>query len=640
MKAVLANTGELVEQCLREVAESRLVFYDTETSGLDERRNHVVGYVLKAHQSPNSYYVPVRHHGGGNLPGCRVPETPEGWRGDLHPFEVEFAKVARSNGHRRWVGHYLDFDMKMSDRHGIHLEGDLEDTMLNAALIDENQRSFSLDAVAKYMEVTAKKGDELYEYIIDTLGLPDAIRAQPRKSMEHFWRTNAAEPVVYEYAAGDDITTEELWAEQQKVLDEEDLRRVHGIECRLIRTIFRMTRRGVRIDEDQLDVVSRKFQQLIEDRKRSFPPGFKSNAPTQMKAFLAHRIDENWPRNPVTKAQRIKAEKDGTDPVGALKFDEKTLMKVPEGRDIVLVRKMEHAESSFTGPMKNEHLFNGRVHCSFNQMKKDDYGTVTGRLSSSRPNLQQVPKRDKIIGPLYRTIFLPEEGHYWDTNDYKQQEYVVFADYTRDPALVAGYSQDPPVDIHSVVAEMFGVERDPTAKRLNLGILYGMGKDALAGHVGCSVAEAIAYKRRYQEKFPSGPGFLDKAGKRAKARGWVKTYLGRRRRFTPEFAHKAGNAVIQGSSADITKTKMVEVDEFFASEGDLAFLMLQVHDALDLSIPIGMDWLGNEARRIMKSFGENDVIKMGVPLGVDSGQGPNWSVATYGAETVAKALAL
>lgn len=642
MKPVLANTPELARQCLQEIDNTRLVFLDTETSGLDHKRNHVVGWVLKAHGSPSSYYVPVRHLGGGNLPGCDIPTESEGWRGDLHWFEKELAQIASSDYNRRWVGHNLPFDLRMSERHGVVLAGDLEDTQNNAALINENSWSYSLENQAKEMEVTAKLGEELYQYISDLMGM---TFTPMRKSMEHFWRTDASNPVVYEYAAGDDITTEELWEAQQKILDEEELRRVWAVENRLLRTIHRMTKRGVPVNQDQLQKVHDFYGLKVKALEREFPKGFNTNAPSQIAKFLEHRIDDNWPRNPINATILKRAEKLGIPPKGALKFDEKALSLVPEGRAILDLRKIKHAQSSFTTPMMERHLYKGRVHCEFNQMKKDDFGTISGRLSSSDPNLQQVPKRDKVIGPTYRTIFEPEEGHYWDTNDYKQQEYVVFTDYTRDPNLMAGYNANPPIDIHQMVANMLGVERDPTAKRMNLGMLYGMGIAKMAASLGVSEATARAWMNEYHAKFPGikgtklNPGFLKKAENRAKKRGFVMTYLGRRRRFTFETAHKAGNGIIQGSSADVTKVKMVEVDDYFESEGDEAYLMLQVHDALDNSIPIGKEYLGEEARKIMKNFSEGQLIKMGVPLGVDNGVGENWAIATYGRELVEKAFA-
>lgn len=629
----LVTTMEEAEVVLRQVREQKVITYDTETSGLDWQRNHIVAYVIKPIDCP-SYYIPVRHAGGGNIPGCRVPTTSDGWRGDLHPFEIALAKSAKTPG-KRWVGHFLDFDLKFTSRASITLEGDLEDSWINFSLLDENQPYFSLEAAARWCEVQLKKGDDLYPYMAEFLD--EKLPNNPRDIMQHYWRMPGNDPMVVDYGSGDGVTTEQVWDAQQQYLDEDSsferkdgtivdrsLRKVWSVECRLIRTIHRMTSGGVRIDADELDRVDEGWLKEIERLKKAFPPGFKANAPTQMKQLLAQYLDDpSWPRTPPSNKF----------PEGQLQFNEKALSRVPEGRAILDIRKLEHARDTFAGPMRDKHLWNGRVHCSFNQMKKDDYGTVTGRLSSSNPNLQQVPKRDKKVGKPYRRIFLPDDGHIWCANDYRQQEYVVFADYTQEPTLVAGYTAEPPVDIHQSVADMLGVERDPTAKRMNLGMLYGMGKDALAGHLQVPMAQAIQWRNEYHARFPGSKDFLKGAENTAKHRGFVFTYLGRRRRFPDyRFAYKAGNSIIQGASADVTKLKMVEVDDYFHSEGDKCRLMLQVHDSLDWTQPKGSVGENQtaEAIRIMRSFGEGDLIQISVPMHTDSTTGDNWSEATYG----------
>lgn len=606
----LVTTWNEAGTLLDQLEASKEFVYDAETSGLKWQSNHVVGHVIKPIGCP-SYYVPLRHAGGGNLEGCRVPATEDGWRGDLHKFEIEFAKVVKAKP-RRVIGHNLAFDLRFASKFGIEFYGDFEDTMINAPLLDENARSFSLENVAIAAEATLKKGDDLYRYISEQFGVP-----ADRKSMAHFWRTNGSALPVWDYAAGDGVSTEDVWFKQNQYIKEEGLERVHGVECKLIRTLHRMTWRGIRIDESELDRVDNLFKNSAEELESKFPKGFRTNAPTDMKQFLQHRIEEagdSWPRT----------EK------GALQFNEAILKTIPEGRDILQVRKLHHARSAFTTPLKQDHLFKGRVHAEFNQMKGDEYGTVSGRLSSSNPNLQQVPKRDKFIGKEYRKCFLPEKGHVWYDNDYSQQEYVVFTDYTGDPNLVAGYSATPAVDIHSVVAQMLGVERDPTAKRMNLGMLYGMGKAKMADSLGVSMSQAIQWINLYHERFPYARKFARTAEQRAKQRGFVFTYLGRKRRFPdPRFAHKAANAVIQGSSADITKLKMVELDEYFESIGDEFALILQCHDSLSWTGPKD-EKINSEALRIMQDFSEGRPISLRVPLRADHDSGDNWSQATYG----------
>lgn len=641
----LANTKEDAERVLRILEECDGATIDTETSGLDWKHNHIVGWVI-TFRDENSYYVPVRHAGGGNLPGCSVPMTPDGWRGDLHWFELELARIVRERP-RHWVGHNLIFDLRFSKKHGVEFYGTKEDTMINAPLLDENQFSYSLDNCAKREGVQAKKGEVLYEYMARQFGgEPD------KKQMGNFWRTDAAAQEVWEYAAGDGVTTEELLDKQTPQISQEDefgrsLQLVHNVECRLIHTLTRMTGPGggVCIDEEKLHRADRHFEKKAKEAAKDFPENFNSKSPKEIKAFLDSLglIGDNWPRNEPTSAELKKAAREGRNPIGALKFDADTLRLTPVGNDIILYRQLTNARTLYTGPMINHHLFGGRVHCQFAQMAADDYGTISGRLSCYDPNLQAVSKRNKKVGPVYRSAFVADPGCTWEDNDYGQQEYVVFTDYTGDPNLMEGYASEPPVDIHSTVAEMLGVERDPTAKRMNLGMLYGMGIVKLALSLGVSVEQAQQWMRLYHTKFPHAKPFLKTAENKARARGFVFTKLGRRRRFpNPNFAHKAGNAIIQGSSADITKLKMVEIDEYFESEGDYCRLMLQIHDSLSWSAPDDARGkkMSAEARRIMTDFYSDDaVIKLRAKLRIDAASGLNWAEATWNSDTVQEAWA-
>lgn len=642
-REVLANTEELARRVLRILTEQTEFTYDTETSGLSWKRNHIIGYVF-TFLDEDSYYVPVRHAGGGNLPGCSVPMTAEGWRGDLHWFEIELAKIANAKP-RHVVGHNLIFDLRFSKKHGIVWYGSKEDTMINAPLLDENQFGYSLEKCAQRENVQAKKGDDLYRYLADTFG-GEPVKGQ----MENFWRTNAAEPVVWEYAAGDGVSTEGLWQAQKPQIVQEDhmgksLQLVHNVECRLIDTLARMTGPGggVCIDEERLRRADKHFEKKAAEVAKNFPAGFNSKSPTHLKDYFESKglIDDNWPRNPITDAERKRALKQDREPVGALKFDAETLRLTPDGNKIIEFRQMSNARTLYTGPMINHHLFDGRVYCDFAQMAQDDYGTISGRLSCYDPNLQAVSKRNKQIGPVYRSCFVADPECTWEDNDYSQQEYVVFTDYTGDPNLLAGYEAEPPVDIHSTVAQMLDVERDPAAKRMNLGMLYGMGIAKLAASLGVSEAQAKAWMDLYHKKFPYAKPFLKNSENKAKSRGYVFTKLGRRRHFPDtRFAHKAGNAIIQGSSADITKLKMVEIDEYFASEGDHCRLMLQIHDSISWSAP--KDERGRkmtaEARRIMTDFYSDEaVIRLKARLRIDSASGSNWAEATWDQDVIERA---
>lgn len=642
MRERLVNTRDGAEEVLRRLENSVDVTLDTETSGLDWTANHIVGYVLTFRDGP-SCYIPVRHAGGGNLPGCAVPQTPTGWKGDLHWFEVALSKLVSfpvGLMKRKIVGHNLIFDLRFCHKHGIVWYANFEDTSINEPLIDENTRAYSLDASASRRDVQTKKGAPLYAHIAELMGikLPEKEWDQ-KKLMEHFWRTNAETPVVWEYAAGDGVTTEELVDKQTPILTEEDdmgrsLIKVHGVECRMIKTLYRMTVGGVKINEETLHRADEKFAKMGTIAAGKFPEGFNPKSSNSMKALLGDAIGTNWPRNPPTIAEMKKARSEGRAPLGALKFDADTLKLVPEGRNVIDLRQVMNARSLYTQPMIHHHLTNGHVYCDFAQMAQDDYGTISGRLSCYDPNLQAVSKRNKKIGPIYRSAFEPDDGCTWEDNDYAQQEYVVFTDYSGDPILMAGYAAEPPVDIHQSVADMLGIERDPGAKRMNLGMLYGMGLEKLARSLGVSMAQAKLWMDEYHRKFPNARKFMKGAEAKCRLRGFVFTYLGRRRHFNYNTAHKAGNGIIQGSSADITKLKMVEIDEYFESEGDDCRLMLQIHDSLSWSAPDDENGRRQtaEARRIMADFSPGQPISLRARLRIDTSTGANWAQATWSDE--------
>ena len=614
---MLATTAESTEKILARLKDSKMVVFDVETSGLDWKRNGAVGYVLTFSENPKeSFYVPVRHGGGGNCPTGSAPMSSSiDWMEEPSVFEKELASVLVSRGKDlRVIGHNLKFDMHMSMNHGIDLsKNSVECTMVNESLIDENAGRYSLDASSRRRGVGSKLGDELYEHMANKFGGDITAKAQ----MGSFWKLAGDDPFGYVYAATDGTVTWNLRKEQHRQLEAQELMRVWGMECRTTRTLFRTERRGIRVDQNEMGRVDEQISTKMREAEENLPVDFNVRSPKQIRAYLESVGRTDWPK---------------TDK-GNPSFKEDWLSTFEHGNYIVNKRSLKTLMDSFVTPLKT-HAESGRVHTEFNQTKSDDYGTVTGRLSSAKPNMQQIPKRKKEIAEIFRAVFTPDDGYIWSSNDYVQQELVVFTEYSGAESMMRGYNSNPPIDGHSTVAEMLGVERDPTAKRMNLGMLYGMGSKALAGHLGVSVKEAKDYIDLYNRRIPEAKQFLKFSEQRARARGWVKTKLGRRRRFPdPRFAHKAGNSVIQGSSADITKLKMAQIDEYFESEGDICHLLLQVHDELDWQFPKGAKGKkqNKEAMRIMQDFSEGSELWLKrVPLAIENRTGKNWAIATFG----------
>jgi DNA polymerase-1 len=310
-------------------------------------------------------------------------------------------------------------------------------------------------------------------------------------------------------------------------------------------------------------------------------------------------------------------------------FTEDWLKTFELGKAIVAVRKITNLKNTFITPVRDRFLWNGRIHANFNQTKQDDYGVVAGRISANDPNLLQVPKRNKELAPLFRRSYVPDDGYVWSENDYAQQEYVVFAYYTRSPTLMAGYRSDPVVDIHQVVADFMKVERDPTAKRMNMGLMTGIGAATMAEKIGCTEAQAREYQKLHSRAIPETVPFRRKCEARAKQRGWIMTILGRRAHFPDRrYAYRALSRLIQGTSADITKTKMCDMHDYLKSE--LAgHVLIQCYDSVSYQFLMDRPDVDKRAQEIMEILEPEPGLPIDVPLRVDSGAGPSWGHATF-----------
>jgi DNA polymerase-1 len=513
------------------------------------------------------------------------------------------------------IGHNLKFDMHMSANEGILLGRECEDTQVNAAMLDEYQRSYSLESCAEIAKVTAKKGQGMYEHLAKLFGVP-----AEREAMGHFWRTSGDDPVAVDYALGDGITTLELREKQQKWIEDDGMGFIHRVESRLIWSIFRAERRGIKVDEGYIEQLIEAVGEEIAEARGKFPDGFNFRSPLDVHRWMEQAGYSDWPKTPG----------------GAPSMNKKYLERHPEGRLINTVRELENLGSKFIFPLKERFVWNGRVHANLHQLKADEYGTVTGRLSCSDPNLQAIPKRNKKLGRRFRTLFVPDEGMEFYEGDYSQCEPRLYAHYSQDANLINGYLSDPPKDVHDVVAMMLEVERDPTAKRMNMGIFTGMQKKTFAAHMEWPLERAAAAHDAWFEAFPGIKGFQDGAKSAFRRRGWVKTILGRIARLDkPGFAYKGASRIIQGGNADILKERWLRCDEYVESEGDQVHFLMNVHDAFQWQAPLGAEGERQSAElvRIAQDV-QSPPFNLRVPIPMEVGKGPNWAIATYGPEKV------
>jgi DNA polymerase-1 len=321
-----------------------------------------------------------------------------------------------------------------------------------------------------------------------------------------------------------------------------------------------------------------------------------------------------------------------TTELGNPSFTEKWLNKTPEGQKIVSARKVRTIIDQFIQPMVDSHVFKGRVHTSFNQLRGDGYGVISGRFSSSFPNLQQVPKHNHELSALYRSIFAADPGYLFYEADYSQCEPRLFAHYSKAPALVEGYNSTPPVDMHDVVAKMMNADRETVAKRMNMGLLTGMWPKTLAEHMGWDIGTAKRMWNEWFGIFPEIRTFQDKATHIMGTRGFVRTILGRRCRLdNPRFAYQATSRIIQGSNADILKWKMREALLLAEQMGDHLHMLLTVHDSLEWQATD--DARGREcSREIVEACSDVqcEPFNLRVPFKMDVKRGVTWSEATFG----------
>lgn len=597
---------------LNRLKDAKRVVIDTETSGLDWKRNHIVGWVFTFGPRPDdSYYIPVRHKPGGNIVDAPPPQNADGWNGKPLDIEKEFVRLLNRPG-VKVQGHNLSFDLKFLWRMGMtEHDARFEDSILNAPLLDEWQPRFSLEYCAQIAGVEAKKSKEICDHIARLF--PEVTKDH----MGHYWRLAGDDPIAVDYATGDGTSTWQLIDWQMPQIQEQQLDVVHDIESRLLPVLVRMSCKGIKIDEARLAELLEHVDVTIAQHLKQFPKDFNVRSPADVKKWMEDHGATDWPL---------------TEKKAQPSFPEQFLLKHECGRQIVDVRKLSTLRNTFLVPMRDHHIFRGRVHTTFHQLRGDEFGVVTGRLSSTDPNMQAVSKRDKKMGRLHRSIFVADAGHTWCSADYVQCEPVLLAVYSRCKVLVDGYTSDPPLDAHQAVANATGLDRQ-TGKRVNQTLITGGGKNALMHRYGMTEEEALTTMRDYFAKMPEIKTLQKNSTRTMRHRGYVISLLGRRARLRrPDLDYQAMNRLLQCGNADIIKLKMVQIDDYLKSEGRPLDNNLNIHDDLSFQFKKSARKHLNECLRIMSDFSEGQPIELDIPLRTDPGEGKTWAIATYGPE--------
>lgn len=523
------------------------------------------------------------------------------------------------------VGANIMYDLINLHNEGVEVEGPYYDVQIAEPLLDENRLSYSLEALSQSWLGEGKQENVMREWMLRAFGNEQNIKG-------NIYR--APPVVVGPYAEGDVDLPLRIFELQRAEIERQGLWKLFMLETRLIPLLLAMWRRGVRVDLDKAQQV---FDNLGE-RQTEMIARIKHDTGIEPDIWAAESIAKIFDAAGVPYPLTEKTRKP------SFRKEWLAACEHPVGKMIVEARRLAKFKTTFVGGYILNGNVEGRIHTSFHQLRSDEGGTVSGRFSSSTPNLQNIPIRDEELGPLMRSIFIPEQEQLWVKNDWSQIEYRLAIHHSARLKLrgadqvVAQYHNDPKTDYHRVVAEITGLPRKH-AKNINFGILYGMSVATLAGHLGVSIEEANKLYYKYVSKVPFIKRLLNLASEAAARHGVITTLSGRNRHFNMwekggeyyphrvpgakrAFTHKALNARLQGDAADIMKTAMVNAwGAGLFEDSVLGAPHLTVHDELDMSNPRSP--VAEEALRELKHIMET-CVQLLVPLKCDSGTGPNW----------------
>jgi DNA polymerase I-like protein with 3'-5' exonuclease and polymerase domains len=604
-------------QTLPDLSAHKTIAIDLETKdtnllklgpGWTRKDGYIIGIAVGAGES--AWYFPTGHK-VGNMP----KNTVYNWLKKL----CEDTNITK-------VFHNALYDLGWLRAEGIEVKGKIIDTMIAAPLLDENRKWYNLNSLAR---------DYLGEYKDEKLlkSAAEEFGVDPKSGM---WQLPPR--YVGKYAEQDALITLKLWDNLRKKITQEECTSIFELETDLLPVLFEMKTKGVRVDVDK-----------AQDTKKQLAKLEKSLIDEIVKETGV--AVEPWVATSVAKVfDAVGLPYSRTEKSGAPMFTKQFLANNshPIAQKIIKIREINKANTTFVDTIL-EHAHNGRIHCDFHSLRSDGGGTVTGRFSSSNPNLQQIPARDPEIKKLIRGLFIPEEGHKWGSFDYASQEPRWLVHYC---ATLTGVDRHPQIDdvvkmyhegnadFHQMVADMANIPRKQ-AKTVNLGIMYGMGKGKLANVMDIDIEEASKLLETYNHKVPFLRSLSDKAMDRAASTGVIRTWLGRKCRFDMyepvsygfnkalpmeeaineyggkgrvrrAFTYKALNRLIQGSSADQTKKAMVECYK----EGLCP--VLTVHDELCFNIEDQ-----KQADRIVEIM-STCIPGLKVPFDVDMALCDNW----------------
>ena len=550
------------------------------------------------------YYFPIAHGSGPNMDRKKTIE----W----------FKDVLASDAIK--IFHNAMYDVCWIRQMGLKINGLVVDTMIAASLIDENRFRYDLNSLS-------------WDYLghgKNEVALNEEAKSRGLDPKSEMWKLPAM--YVGSYAEKDAELTLELWQIFKKEIIHQDIESIFNLETDLFPCLVDMRFLGVRVDSDRATLL----KQELETEEKKLLLAISKETTIEPQIWAARSIAKVFDKLSLPYERTVKT----NSPSFTKNFLQEH--KHPVVNMIARAREINKAHTTFIDTiLRYEHK--GRIHADINQIRSDQGGTVTGRFSYSNPNLQQLPARNKDLGPMIRSLFLPDEGRTWGCFDYSQQEprlVVHYASLYKFPSVndvIDNYENDAAADFHQTVADMAEIPRTQ-AKTINLGLFYGMGKAKLQAELGVSKDKAAELFDQYHAKVPFVKQIMNAASNRAQERGQIRTLLGRLCRFhlwepnqfgmhkalphedalrehgpgiKRAYTYKALNKLIQGSAADMTKKAMLDLYK----EGIVAHI--QIHDELCVSVESP-----EQAKKIIEVM--ENAVSLEVPNKVDYEKGKTW----------------
>ncbi len=601
IEVIVVDNEEKLKALAKELEKAQVISFDTETTGTEEMKAELVGISLAIREG-QGYYIPIGHTHGNNLPMEKALEA-------LTPSMTN-PKIGK-------IAHNAKYDYIILARHGLVVSPLTFDTMLAEFIVNPSSRDMGLKNLA-----AARLGEEM-THIEELIG----------KGKKQIRMADVAAATVANYAAADAEITLRLMPIMKR-----ELERVNGvkileeIDLPLSPVLGEMEMTGALIDAEFFTQMSKDLaKRLSEIEKEIFAyvgKTFNINSPQQLSDVLFNYL-------------RLEPPDKGRKTATGFYSTSADVLENLRGKHPVLDFILEHRElsklkSTYVDALPAAiHPKTGRVHTSYSQI-----GTVTGRLSSNNPNLQNIPIRTET-GRKVRQGFIAAQGNLLLSVDYSQIELRVAAHMAQDEAMLAAFRAGE--DIHATTAaaiyniplENVTQEMRRRAKAINFGLIYGMSAFGLTRATDLTLAEAEDFVQAYFRKFPGVKKYLDSIRRQAAEIGYVETLLGRRRYF-PALQGKVNsqvksreereaiNAPIQGTAADILKIAMIRIPPALEAAGLKGKMLLQVHDELVLECP---EKEANQTAALVQEIMAN-AYPMSIPLQTEARAGTNWGEMT------------